>query len=444
MLTLCLLLQAIPADRTADWSRAGVPEVPVRSRVVEVRGDPQEAIDAAQPDDILLLPAGMYDGLRLKSRITLRGEGPSKTIIKGTLTIGLGGADWWYPHRLRVDVQGKRGVESLRVSDSSKLKPGMVVQLARDLQRQVTQIVSTTETHVTVSPAPLFDLPEGSALRPGGRMAEYVGVEDLGIEGAGRIGIWMAGAYGCWVKNVHVRNIDYAHIQMSDALFCEIRQCYVGSRTGDTGAGIQLATSSFCRIEDNVIVDTQLEVHASSGNVVAYNLFRDFEIYGVLGPAISSNARPQSGFNLYEGNVAPKFQADGHYGGGAHDTVFRNRLHGTSLDTPKSWICVNLSKSTRNASIVGNVLGAPGHPWLYDEGKGNLIYSFGDPDARATAIVKGNFNWKDAKVPEAEAVDPLPPSLYLKSKPAWWGAAAWPPFGPDVAFEKNKIPAETR
>ena len=439
MLTLCLLLQIIPSDRIADWARAGVPELPARSRVVEVHGDPQEAIDAAQPDDILLLPAGMYDGLRLKSRITLRGEGPTKTIIKGTVIIGAGGADWWYTNRLRVDVQGTRGVESLQVSDTSKLKPGMVVQLAREHQRQVTRIVSTTPTHVTVSPAPLFDLPEGSRLAPGGRMAEYVGVEDLAIEGAGRMGIWMAGAYGCWVKNVHVRNIEYAHIQMSDALFCEITRCVVASRAGDEGAGIQLATSSFCKIEDNVIEDTQLEVHASTGNVVAYNLFRDFDLYGVLGPAISSNARPHSGYNLYEGNVAPKFQADGSHGSGSHDTVFRNRLHGTSTGTPKLWICVNLMKTTRDASIVGNLLGAPGH------GPDKLaIYSFGDPDVRKTAILKGNYNYQDGAVPAAEAVDSLPPSLYLKEKPAWWGEPAWPPFGPDVAFAKNKLPAETR
>jgi hypothetical protein len=269
-------------------------------------------------------------------------------------------------------------------------------------------------------------------------MAEFVGVEDLGIEGSGRFGINITGGYGCWVKNVHVRNVEYAHVSMTDSLFCEIRQCVISMRVGDNGAGIQLGTSSFCRIEDNVFTEAQIELSAASGNVVAYNLFRDFELYGVLGPSISS--RQHSGYNLYEGNVAGKFQADG-----PGEMVFRNRLHGTSTSTAKSWICVNLSRSMRNASIVGNVLGAPGHPWVYDNSqKGNLIYSFGDVDARATALVKGNFNWKDARVPEAEAVDALPKSLYLTSKPAWWGDAAWPPFGPDVSFEKNKIPAETR
>lgn len=467
MLTLLLLalssvegLQVLPEDRTADWARAGLPAVPARSRVVEVRGDPQEAINAAQPDDILFLPEGMYDGLRLKDRITLRGAGPTKTILKGPISIGIGGANWWYPDRLKVEVQGKRGVESLRVADASKLEPGMVVQLAarndpelpggRDfLQRQVTEIVSKTSTHVMVSPAPLFDLPEGSRLTPAGRMAKFVGVEDLAVEDAGHMGINITGGYGCWVKNVTVSNIKYAHISITDSLFCEVRRCTISSRAegGSEGAGIMLGTSSFCKIEDNILVEQfpHLAVGASSGNVVAYNYFLDSDIYGILGPSISGNHQPHSCFNLYEGNVSPKFQADGHHGSGSHDTLFRNRFHGTSLNTPKLWICVNLNRFTRKTSIVGNVLGAPGHPWSYDNTeKANLIFSFGDPEVRRSAIVKGNFNWKDAGVPAAEAVDSLPPSLYLKAKPDWWGDLAWPPFGPDVAFEKNKIPAEVR
>ena len=276
---------------------------------------------------------------------------------------------------------------------------------------------------------------EQPKLSPGFHVAHHFDSADTQFD-AGRMGIWMAGAYGCWVKNVHVRNIEYAHIQMSDALFCEITRCVVASRAGDEGAGIQLATSSFCRIEDNVIEDTQLEVHASTGNVVAYNLFRDFDLYGALGPAISSNARPHSGYNLYEGNVAPKFQADSHHGSGSCDTVFRNRLHGTSTTTAKHWICVNLSKGTRNASVVGNILGAPG--------LAPAIYAFGDPDVLRTSFLKGNYNHQERAVPAAEAVDTLPPSLYLKAKPAWWGELAWPPFGPDLALAKHKIPAETR
>lgn len=500
MLTLWALLQVIPADRLADWTQAGLPEIPPRTRVVEVSGDVQAAIDAAEPETVLFLPEGVYDGLRLKSRITLRGAGPTRTILKGPISVGAGGADWWYPNRLRLDVQGRRGVASLQVSDTSRLKPGMVVQLSRKndlelpvlspsgvdfLQRQVTRIVEKTPTHVSVSPAPLFDLPEGSRLAPGGRMAEFVGIEDLDVEDTGPFGIHISGGFGCWVKNVRVRFISGTHVFLGDSLFCEIRDCFISTRmeSASSGAGIHLGTSSFCKIENNVIEQQypHVEVSASSGNVVAYNYCRDSDIYGALGASLSAGAAPHSCFNLYEGNVSPKFQADGHHGSGSHDTLFRNRLHGTSPLTSKSWVCVRLNRFTRNTSIVGNILGAPGHAWLYDNaGKyipsdTRLIYAFGMPgngapdgvqsgntwkdwgtspgaggfremdlDVRRSALVKGNFNYKDGAVPPEEAAGELPASLYLKGKPAWWGDPAWPPFGPDVASRGNKIPAELR
>ncbi len=69
-----------------------------------------------------------------------------------------------------------------------------------------------------------------------------------------------------------------------------------------------------------------------------------------------------------------------------------------------------------------------------------------DLDVKDTAILKGNYNYKDNAVPASESLGSakLPNSLYLQEKPAWFGKLAWPPFGPDVEFEKNKIPAQVR
>ena len=69
-----------------------------------------------------------------------------------------------------------------------------------------------------------------------------------------------------------------------------------------------------------------------------------------------------------------------------------------------------------------------------------------DLDVPATTILKGNFNYKNQGVPPSESLGgaSLPKSLYLKEKPAWFGDLAWPPFGPDTDFEKNKIPAQVR
>jgi hypothetical protein len=69
-----------------------------------------------------------------------------------------------------------------------------------------------------------------------------------------------------------------------------------------------------------------------------------------------------------------------------------------------------------------------------------------DLDVAATTIRRGNYNYSDHAVRPSESLDgaALPPSLYLREKPAWFGDLAWPAFGPDTDFEHNKIPAQVR
>ena len=38
----------------------------------------------------------------------------------------------------------------------------------------------------------------------------------------------------------------------------------------------------------------------------------------------------------------------------------------------------------------------------------------------------------------------LPPSLYLRWAPLWWGSSTWPPIGSNVIGRTNKIPAQIR
>lgn len=81
-------------------------------------------------NDVVYLPAGTYvskQGIAVyggKSRITIRGDGPDKTIIKrsGPKSSGLSvtpgdGGDWWYGNRTKLDITGshKRGATVLTV-----------------------------------------------------------------------------------------------------------------------------------------------------------------------------------------------------------------------------------------------------------------------------------------------------------------------------------------
>ena len=506
----------------------------------------QKAIADAEAKDVVYLPAGTYRidrPLRIgfKSRFTLRSAGMGKTVLlpypgcNPAIDIGscASGADWWYQNRQKLTITSspKRGATQLHVEDTKALDAypnggiGQIVQVSLKndpklpvmpqgsfeyLRKQLVRIVGKTAATVTVSPGLLFDLPESLSpvLRPAGTRVEFVGIEDLTVDGARgnpANGIRMDVAYGCWLKNVAVLNITNYHINLGDSIQSEIRHSYVFKRkgAGSNGAGILFGGCSFCLIEDNIFVEQfpHVEVNATSGSVVAYNLCYDSAVFvghdGLLGCSINTNHSPHGSFNLYEGNVAPRFQCDGYHGSASHDTAFRNWFHGTS-ETEKTkdfWICVNLNRWTRDYSIVGNILGKKGYAWEYQvEPQGfsyqkHYIYSLGYPnmgngwangktaqlskgkpwedwvkvmaggkhpgpngyqeldlDVPATTILKGNYNYKDHGVSAGESVQgaALPKSLYRKEKPAWFGNLAWPAFGPDTDFEKNKIPAQIR
>jgi hypothetical protein len=370
----------------------------------------------------------------------------------------------------------------------------------------VSRIVAKTATTVTIQPGLLFDLPaaRAPALRPVGRYSEFVGIEDLAVDGThspsphGLIGINQC--FGCWAKNVRAMNAQNYIFSVDGSLQCEVRHCHIEKRksaAGPNGGGLLFGVSSFCLVEDNII-SPGTEVNSSSGNVFAYNFCDDVNVHGgLLACSINSNHGAHGSYNLYEGNKAPRFQCDGYHGSASHDTVLRNWFHGSSSKTNQYWICVNLNRFTRCYSVVGNVLGRKGADWLYEvEPVGfsyekHFIYSLGYPnmgngwangktaqpskgvywadwekylasergkgpgpngfqeldlDVKATTLLKGNYNYKDGGVPEGESLGKvaLPKSLYLEGKPAWFGDLAWPPFGPDTDFERNRIPAQER
>ena len=533
----------IPTDRTHLIDVTKAPYNADRTGAQDASGPIQKAVEDAKAKDVVYLPEGKYrleKGIRIsyKSNLTLRGAGMGKTLLMmfpgaGPIDIGscASGTDWCYGNRTKASITGspKRGATELTVGDTKFLDAyanggiGQLVQLSLKndpalpvmpqgsfeyLRKQVVRIVAKTATTVTVSPGLLFDLPETLAplMRPAGRVVEFTGVEDLTLDGANiaaQLGIRMDAAYGCWIKNVAVLNITNYHVSLGDSLQCEIRHSHIAKRkgAGSNGAGILFGSCSCCLIEDNVLEEQfpHVEVNGTCGSVFAYNLCHDSAVFvgnsGMLGCSINTNHGPHSSFNLYEGNVAQRFQSDGYHGSASHDTAFRNWFNGTSDKTKEFWICVNLNRFTRYYSIVGNVLGQKGFAWQYEvepTGFGydkHYIYSLGYPnmgngwangktaelskgkpwedwtkvkagaphpgaggyqeldlDVPATTILKGNYNYKDNGVAERESLGgaKLPDSLYLKKKPAWFGDLKWPAFGPDTDFENNKIPAQVR
>jgi len=547
----------IPPSRTTDWSKAGVPGgIPRdRTKLIDVTKPPYSAdktgatdaqpaiaraIAGAANGEVVYLPAGTYrvnKGIRTGGkRITIRGAGPTRTILQAhnrvysVVDLGLaGGADYlWKRPNLAITGSPSRGAAVLTVGDTKALDAypkGGVGQIGRVglkndpslpvvapghweyLRHQTCRLVARTKTTVTVSPPLMFDLPASLApkLAVAARHAEFAGIEDLTIDAthcsAPHPAVGMGQCYGCWMKNVHVLNVPNYHVGVSDSVQCEIRHCRLARRkgAGSNGAGVLFGASTRCLVADNIITHQfpHIEVNSgSTGNVFAYNYCYDSSIQGVIGVSICSNHGGHNSFNLYEGNVAAKFQSDGYHGSASHDTAFRNWFHGTCDKTDKFGICVYLNRFTRHYAIVGNVLGRKGYTYRYDNADNGFgyedryIYALGlpnignggfsgyaqpskgtywkdwkkmlasapgkgpgpggfqelDRDVKATTLRKGNYNYHHRAVPPSESLAgaTLPKSLYLAKKPSWFGDLPWPAFGPDTDFEKNKIPAQVR
>lgn len=192
--------EIVPPDRRTDWTpgvTVGVPGgIPTnRTHLIDVTKAPyhadntaaadaqpaiQKAIADAKQNDVVYLPAGTYRtdlaiALGSKSKITLRGAGPEKTVImagnqsSGVTICPADGGDWWYPNRLKLDVTGspKKGDTVLAVGDTKALDAypnggiGQICQLSlkndlklsvispghwQYMQRQLSRIVAKTTT----------------------------------------------------------------------------------------------------------------------------------------------------------------------------------------------------------------------------------------------------------------------------------------------------------
>ncbi len=426
--------ELIPPSRLANWAsgiQVGVPGgidqyrpggTKARTKLIDVTQEPyfadksgatdaqnaiQTAINAAGNGEVVWIPAGNYrlnKALRVgaKDNITIRGEGPTRTILNLNITSGFQGivvgtdADylWNYPD-YPITGSPSKGSTVLNVGSTSALESypnggigAMVhVSVLNDTTLPVVHVSgyqrvrhfkalvkAKTSNTITIFPPIPFDLPVNLeprfAAAGTASVAENVGLEDFAVNGAnmtvGGVLVSFLQTIGCWANNVHVTNTRNFHLSLADSLLNEVRKCDLRSRNvaGSNGAALLMNSSSSCLIEDNIMVDNfpLIEVNSgSTGNVIAYNFCAQ-----TIGVAIDTNHGPHSSFNLYEGNVTPNFQCDGYFGGASEDTIFRNWIHGrkgaiTSLKPAEGpGLCLNFNRFTRNYNVVGNVIGWPG------------------------------------------------------------------------------------
>jgi hypothetical protein len=463
----------------------------------------QAAVDAAASGDVIYMPAGTYRvnnpiDIGYKDNITLRGAGPSRTIIKyrasygAAIQVGGDSAYQWNFPNLAITGRPIKGTTVLSVSPTTDIAVGVIAELSisnsesalvpvvhvsgyNGLRRQKTRVIAKTASTITISPGLYFDMPASLSPRIAttqGNQAEFVGVEDLAVDGTNsatpRPLVLISQGFGCWLYNVEATVSPNYHIGVWDSVQCEVRHCKGRTRKtrGTNGAAFLMLSASACLIEDNIFGENfpVLEINnGSCGNVFAYNFIYDSSVQGVEGAAIDSNHGPHNSHNLYEGNFSPNLQCDGYFGSASEDTLFRNWFHGAIPDDATGWV-LSLNRFTRNYSLVGNIFGntlsGPGNPYSFGNpnmGNGDHIgkaqpsvgrwwadyrkrpgpegFQELDLDVQATTILKGNYWAGTGGIPASEALsEMLPNSLFRSSKPAYFGSLAWPPVSPISPF----------
>jgi hypothetical protein len=168
--------------------------------------------------------------------------------------------------------------------------------------------------------------------------------------------------------------------------------------------------------------------------------------------------------NLFEGNVVGKLSHDNTFGSSSHNTTFRCWLqnYSSSANTPTlgRW-AVDVEAHSYYNNIVGSIIGRPGDTGvryataniadtllasyrLGFESPGSSTIS--DSIVQTQTLIHGNYDYIGGGIVwDANNADHnLPLSLYLSAKPAWFGALAWPSFGPELGPMVGTIPAKVR
>ena len=307
-------------------------------------------------------------------------------------------------------------------------------------------------------------------------MVRWAGIEDVTLtesQAAVEFMIEMDAAQYSWLKNVEIKQVKRRAVWLIESLQNEIRESYfhdgIGGFGRDRGYGVLADAYSNANLIENNIFHTldggfMMAAGGASGNVFAYNYMTDsrFDDSWWLTQSPSINHAPHPSMNLWEGNIGIQAAADFIHGSSSHNTVFRSRSSGWQNETITSNNnAIELQYKNTYMNVLGCVLGTAGQSNTYEvaypaSGDSSLktIWRLGyggpswagDPNVKATLLRHGNFDY----VTNSVIWDPnisdhtLPPSLYLSSKPSWWGSLPWPAIGPDLNPMTGTIPAKQR
>jgi hypothetical protein len=315
------------------------------------------------------------------------------------------------------------------------------------------------------------------------------GVEDLTCTGGSNGGVRFENAAYSWAQNVEVTVWRDEGFCFNRSFRVEVRQCYVHQAAFPSPGGGAYAFSfafagSDCLIEDNIVDGTNKVIVsrcAGAGSVVSYNYMDDgFIIYDQTFMECGVNGSHMVGAHhmLFEGNYSFNADADNTHGNAVQHVYFRNHLSGYVRNHGLT-VANNLRAGGLNYggwwhSFVGNVMGRSGamSGWIYEQlgtnpdpdpyGGNPPIWKFGyqsgqwdqhaDPTVLSTVQRDGNFDYQTntqrwhgigGTVGKGTTKN-LPDSLYLTSKPSFFGSNTWPWVDPAGGTKTYILPAKAR
>ena len=291
-------------------------------------------------------------------------------------------------------------------------------------------------------------------------MTTKAGIEDLTVDNSlsgsskqASDGATIAhnGTDNCWLLRVEAIGSYTNMIRMKRSYRDTIRGCKFHEGTPALPAtgpqystsrayGIYMSPASGCLVENTQIYHLDMATKLDgpvSGNVFAYNYITAM-YYSPSASWQVDSFRIHGGhpmMNLFEGNyVTGRVNADAVWGSSSHNTFFRNR---NTLDTSRTSAAWNYSlyKNANYYNIIGNVIGTVGFENAYSVNIGSSSKAiYGIDQNITTTLQHGNWDSLTKAVTWNGSNDRvLPASLYLSSKPSWWGNTAWPAIGPDLS-----------
>lgn len=454
------------------------------------------AIAACPAGQVVMLGPGKFlinDHINVKSHITLRGSGMGITTLQGQAGItgdyivGIDGGPWFDPSH-GIARGFTKGSTAITTSAATGYKVGDIVLIDQlndpsgtygpvvtnvgtsgaetwvsrgggaRVAGQVNRIAAISGTTVRLE-IPLY-FAFNSALAPQLTKIDGIvasaGIENLTVNNQTSQtdpAMEIYGASNCWLLGVEVNGSWQNALVFQKSYRNTIRSCKfhegvpalpaTGSQYHTSRAyGVYMNTASANLIENNqfyhLCMTTKMD-GPTSGNVVAYNYITAmyFSPNMTWQSDMFSSHGGHTRANLFEGNLGvSSFIADNIWGSHSHDVLFRNRI---TLDRtrPQRAFDIGLYSMSANYSIIGNVLGDAGFETEYSTAPSSIntlaIYAL-HPAISASTLIHANWDSVTKGVTWNGTDDHvLPSSLYLSSKPSWWGSLPWPAIGPDVS-----------